>query len=64
MDKMDGMVKIKPKGLYWWCSSYSLSKVIVDNRLEDLCRRENSNFLSSPTTISPLARIQDRHALN
>ena len=38
------MVKIKPKRLYWWYSNYALSKVIVDNGLEDLCRRENSDF--------------------
>ena len=31
----------KKKRLYIGCSSYDLSKIIVDNGLEDLWRREN-----------------------
>ena len=38
--KWTGMVKTKHR-FYWWCSSYALSKLIVDNGLDDLWRREN-----------------------
>ena len=31
----------KTQRLYWCCSSYALSKLNVDNGLEDLWRREN-----------------------
>ena len=33
----------KIQRLYWCCSSYALLKLIVDNGLEDLWRRENPN---------------------
>ena len=41
MDKIDRVGENKIKRLYRCCSSYALSKLIVDNRLEDLWRREN-----------------------
>ena len=31
----------KTQRSYWCCSSYALSKLIVDDELEDLWRREN-----------------------
>ena len=51
MEKMDRDSQNKTQRLYWCCSSYPLSKLIVDIPL------------SSPATIGPLARIQDRHGL-
>ena len=41
MDIMDRDGEKKTKRLYWCYSSYALSKLIVDNGLEDLSRREN-----------------------
>ena len=41
MDKMDWNSENKTQRLHWCCSSYALSKLIVDNGLEDLWRREN-----------------------
>ena len=41
MDKIDRDGQNKTERLYRSCSSYALSKVIVDNGLEDLWRREN-----------------------
>ena len=41
MDKMDSDGENKTQRPYWCCSSYALSKLIVDNELEDLWRREN-----------------------
>ena len=41
MDKMGRDVEKKTQRLYWCCSSYALSKLIVDNGLEDLWKREN-----------------------
>ena len=41
MDKMDMYGGNKTQILYRCCSNYSLSKLIVDNGLEDLWRREN-----------------------
>ena len=65
MDKMDRDGENKAQRPYWCCSSYALSKFIVDNELEDLWRRENPDQipLSSPATIGPFARIQDRQGL-
>ena len=42
---MTELVKIKHKDFYRCCSNYALSKLIVDNGLEDLLRRENSDSL-------------------
>ena len=36
MDKMDRDGENKTQRPYWCCSSYALSKLIVDNKLEDL----------------------------
>ena len=41
MDKMDRDGENKTQRLYWCCSSYALSNLILDNGLEDLWRREN-----------------------
>ena len=41
IDKMDRDGENKTQRLYWCCSSYALSNLILDNGLEDLWRREN-----------------------
>ena len=41
MNKIDKDGEKKTQRLYRCCSSYALSKLIVDNGLEDLWRREN-----------------------
>ena len=41
MDKIDRDSENKTQRLYRCCSNYALSKLIVDNGLEDLWRREN-----------------------
>ena len=38
---MDRDGENKTQRLYWCCSSYALSKLIMDNGFEDLRRREN-----------------------
>ena len=43
MDKIDRVGENKTQRLYRCCSNYALSKLIVDNGLEDLWRRENSD---------------------
>ena len=43
MDKIDRVGENKAQKLYRCCSSYALSKLIVDNGLEDLLRMENSD---------------------
>ena len=63
MDKIDRDGENKTQILYRCCSNYALSKLMVDNGLEDLWRRENPDSLSSPATIGPLPRIQDRQGL-
>ena len=39
MDKINRDGENKTQRLYWCCSSYALSKIIVDNGFEDLWRR-------------------------
>ena len=63
MDKIDRDGENKTQILYRCCCNYTLSKLIVDNGLEDLWRRENPDSLSSPATIVPSPRIQDRRGL-
>ena len=63
MDKINRDGENKTKILYRCCSNYALSKLIVENSLEDLWRRENPDSLSSTATIRPLPRIQDRQGL-
>ena len=41
MDKVDRDGKDKTQRTFRCCSNYALSKLIVDNGLEDLLRREN-----------------------
>ena len=41
IDKIDRNGENKTQRLYRGCSSYAVSKVIMDNKLEDLWRREN-----------------------
>ena len=43
MDKIDRDGENKTQRLYWCCFNYALSKLIMDNGLEYLWRRENSN---------------------
>ena len=43
MDKIDRVGENRTQRLYRYCSNYALSKLIVDNGLEDLLRRENSD---------------------
>ena len=44
MDKMNRDGENKTQRLYWSCYNYALSKLVVDNGLEDLWRRENPDF--------------------
>ena len=39
--KIDRDSENKTQRIYWCCSNYALSKLIVDNGLEDLWRTEN-----------------------
>ena len=48
IDAMDRNGANKTQRLYKYCSSYTLSKLIMDNGLEDLSRRTP---LSTPITI-------------
>ena len=41
MDKMDKDGERNTQRLYRCCSNYALSKLILDNQLEDLWRRKN-----------------------
>ena len=43
MDKMDRVFENKTQILYRCCFNYTLSKLIVDNGLEDQWRRKNSD---------------------
>ena len=43
MDKIDRVGENKTQRLYRCCSNYAFSKLIVDNGLDDLWRRENSD---------------------
>ena len=43
MNKIDRVSENKTQRLYRCCSNYALPKLIVDNELEDLLRRENSD---------------------
>ena len=44
MDKIDRDGENKTQRLYRFCCNYALSKLIVDNGLDDLWRRENPDF--------------------
>ena len=41
IEKIDRVGENKTQRLYRCCSNYALSKLIVDNGLDDLWRREN-----------------------
>ena len=60
MHKIDRDSENKTQRLYRCCSNYALSKIIVDNGLEDLGEGRTQIPLSSPTTIGSLPRIHDR----
>ena len=60
IDKMHRDGENKTQRLYRCCSNYSLSKLIMDNGLENLWRRENPDF---PEFRGLLPRIQDRQDL-
>ena len=53
MDKIDRNGENKTQRLYRSCSNYALSKLIVDNGLQDLWRREN---LDSPELAKDLSK--------
>ena len=57
MDKINRDGENKTQRFYRCCSNYALSKLILDNGLGDLCRRENQIPLNSSATIGPLPRI-------
>ena len=63
MDKMVRDGENKTQRFYWCCSSYALSKLIVDNGLEDLWRRENPDSPEFTRCDRSFARIQDRQGL-
>ena len=44
MDKMERDGENKTRRLYRCCSNYALSKLMMDNGLEDLWRRENPDY--------------------
>ena len=44
LDKIDRNGENKTQILYRCCSNYALSKLFVDNGLEDLWRRENPEY--------------------
>ena len=54
IDKIDR--DVRNKTLYICHFNYALSKLIVDNGLEDLWRREYTDSSSSPVTIDLLAQ--------
>ena len=57
MDKIDRDGENKRQRLCRCCSNYALWKLIVDNGLEDLRRRENPQIPpSSPVAIGPFPR--------
>ena len=51
MDKIDRDGENKTQRLYRCCSNYALSKLIVDNGLDVLLRRENSDSYLTNTSI-------------
>ena len=57
MDKIDRVGENKTQRLYRCCSNYALSKLIVDNGLEDLWTRENLDSPGSSATIGALPKI-------
>ena len=65
MDKMDIDGENKTQRLYMCCSNYALSKLIMDNELEDLEKGEGRTqiLLSLPAAIGSLTRIKDRQGL-
>ena len=54
IDKIDSEGENKPQRLYRCSSNYALSKLIVDNGLEDLGEGRTQIPLSSPATIGSL----------
>ena len=56
MDKIDRDGENKTQRLYRCCSNYNLSKLIVDNELEDLSRRENPESAEFTCYDRPFAK--------
>ena len=56
MDKIDRDGENKTQRLYRCCSNYALSKLIVDNGLDDLWRRENSDSPESTCCDNSFAK--------
>ena len=63
IDKIDRNGENKTQRLYRGCSSYAVSKVIMDNKLEDLWRRENPDSPEFTCYDRSFTRIQDRQGL-
>ena len=63
MDKIDRDSKNKTQGLYRCCSNFALSKLIVDNGLEDLWRREKPNSHKLICYNRPFAKDQYRPSI-
>ena len=57
LNKMDRDGENKTQRLYWCGFNYALSKLMVDNGIVDLRRRETRYLWVSPTTIDP--KVQD-----
>ena len=60
MDKIDRNGGNKTRRLYRCCSNYALSKLIVDNGLESLWRRENPESPEFICYDRPFAKDQYR----
>ena len=63
MDKIDRDGENKTQRLYRCCSNYALSKLIVDNGLEDLLRRVNSDSPEFICCDRSFAKDQSRFSL-
>ena len=59
MDKIDRDGENKTQRIYRCCSNYALSKLIVDNGLEDICRRENPD--SSELICYDMSFVKDQY---
>ena len=60
MDNMESDSEKKTKRFFWCCSSYALSKLIVDKGLKDLWRKENPNFSESIRYDRPFGKDSEQ----
>ena len=61
VDKMDWDGEHKTQSLYWCCSRYALSKLMVDNGIEDLWKGRTQITLSSATTSFFIKSAKNNH---